>query len=483
RPELTAEVFLPDPFRPAGRMYKTGDTARWMRGGILEFHGRSDNQVKLRGFRIELGEIEAVFAAHPGIRAAAVNIREETLIAWCEWRGTPVDAASLRKFVAARLPDYMAPARFVTLLALPRLPNGKVDRRALTTFAEPPELVRAVPPPADETERRIAAIWQELLGRASISAHDDFFDLGGHSLLAARAASRIGDAFGTHVPVSALFEAPTVALLAAHLRAGARPAWPPRVIPIQPSGSGIPFWVIGSGAAFREVAKHLRADQPVFGVLLEDCDVEKFTPPYNVESIAAEFTRLIRKQQPAGPYQIGGHSAFGLVALEVARQLGAAGEKVLFLALFDTPLPNGVRLRFPLSLRFRVHASKAWWLLARGRVLDSFAFILSAMQDVVVRLRPAESGGAAPAASIEQVLRLAAFAYEPQPYRGRIVFLQAAGQPIALQLGSRLGWPEYAIGDFDVRIVPGDHINMLAGSNSAAVAEVLTDVLARGDGP
>jgi thioesterase domain-containing protein len=446
----------------------------------VEYLGRFDDQVKLRGFRIELGEVEAALAAHPGVRAAAAAVREGALIAWCVWRDAAVETGAFRQFLATRLPDYMAPARFAGLASLPLLPNGKVDRRALAGLAEPPQEARTDAAPMDETERRLAAIWEELLGRGPVGRFDDFFDLGGHSLLAARAAVRIGQAFDIRLPVAVLFEAPTVALLAEHLRRGARNPWPARIIPIQPAGTRIPFWVVGGGASYRAVAQHLGSDQPVFGVMLEDSDVPKLGPPYRVETISTEIVRLIRQQQPEGPYQLGGHSRQGLFAFEAARQLVALGEEVRLLALFDPYLPSAVRMRFPLGVRVRVHVSSAWWLLSRGRVFDTIAFVFRTAKGLAGRLRQAPAQTPTSPASIEDVFRLAAAGYEPQLYTQGLVFLQAADQPVALHLGSRMGWPELAGGGFEMRVVPGDHSSLLEWPHAVAVADALGDLLTRG---
>ncbi len=224
RPALTAERFIPDPFvdHPGARLYKTGDLARHRADGNLEFLGRLDHQVKLRGFRIELGEVEAVLARHPAVREAVVALREDRpgdgrLVAYLVSREDPPPSIrELRGFLADTLPAYMVPAAFVPLATMPRTPNGKVDRRAL-------------PPPADSrlgldgrfvaprtaVEGRLAAIWCESLGVARVGCHDDFFELGGHSLLATQIVSRIRSALGLDLPVRALFDAPTVAGLAA----------------------------------------------------------------------------------------------------------------------------------------------------------------------------------------------------------------------------------------------------------------------------
>ncbi len=485
RPELTAERFLPDPFQstPAARMYKTGDIARWLPGGSVDYLGRSDDQVKVRGFRIELGEVEAALAAHTGVRTAAVSMRDGALIAWCMWHDSAVETSELRKFLAARLPDYMLPSRITGLPALPLLPNGKVDRRALAGLIEPSQPARVGVAPRDETERRIAAIWEELLGRRPVGLDDDFFELGGHSLLAARAAARITQEFtqelAARLPVAALFEAPTVAMLAEHLRRGVKSAWPPRVIPIQPAGARIPFWAIGAGATFRAVAQHLGVDQPVLGLLLEDSDVATLGPPYHVETISREIVRLMRQQQPSGPYQLGGHSLQGLFAFEAARQLVALGEEVRLLVLFDTQLPSAVRMRFPLGLRVRVHAASAWWLLERRRIYDAVGFVFNTAKGLAIRLRQTPEQAAPLPSAIEDVLRLAAAGYDPRPYCQRVVFLEAADQPVALHLGSRLGWAELAAGGLEIQVVPGTHTNLLEGPQAPGVAETLASLLTR----
>jgi len=486
RPEHTAERFLRDPFAssPTARMYKTGDLARWLPDGKLDYLGRSDDQIKLRGFRIELGDVESALAAHPGVEATAVSLREDVLIAWCVWRGAAVETSELRRFLAARLPEYMLPARFVALTALPLLLNGKVDRRALANLAEPSQPERAAVAPTDETERRIAAIWEELLGRRPVGRSDDFFESGGHSLLAARAVARIGQEFGTRLPVAAMFEAPTVALLAEHIRRGAPTTWPPRIIPIRPAGMRRPFWAVGGGSSYRALADELGFDQPVLGVLLEDADVATLGPPYRVEAIASEIVRLIRQQQPSGPYQIGGHSLYGLFAFEAARQLVQLGEQVRLLALFDPYLPNAVRMGFPLSVRIQVQIDAAWWLLSRGRVHDTSAFLFNTAKDLSARLRPARKQTLAPHAAplptaIEDVLRLASAGYKPLPYPHRIVYFQAADQPIALHLGSRLGWADLSGEGLDVRVVTGDHANLLQHPHAHAIAEMLAELLTR----
>ncbi|MEU1280944.1 amino acid adenylation domain-containing protein [Streptomyces sp. NPDC005805] len=223
RGALTADRFVADPYGPPGtRMYRTGDLARWRADGRLDYLGRTDHQVKLRGLRIELGEIETVLASAPGITRAVVLVREDVpgvqrLVAYTvSAQGAVLDADALRAHAATRLPEYMIPAVFVPLDAVPLSPNGKLDRRALP--APPAETAEGVyRAPKNAREEILAGIFAEVLGVERVGAEDDFFALGGHSLLVARAVSRARDALGVECAVRDLFEARTVAALAVRL--------------------------------------------------------------------------------------------------------------------------------------------------------------------------------------------------------------------------------------------------------------------------
>ncbi len=226
RPALTAWKFAPDPFsgQNGARLYRTGDVARRLADGNIDFLGRRDNQVKIRGFRIELGEIEGVLAKHPAAREAVVLARtdaggDKSLVAYIVPKGEdPPSPGQLREFLLKQLPAYMAPSAYMSLDALPLTPNGKVDRKALIARAArlaPPET--AFVPPRVPQEQALAAIWRELLDQPRIGIHDDFFELGGHSLLATQVASRVQDAFSVTLPVRALFEETTVAKLAGRI--------------------------------------------------------------------------------------------------------------------------------------------------------------------------------------------------------------------------------------------------------------------------
>ncbi len=232
RAELTAERFIPHPFGDLGtRFYRTGDLARYRPDGNIEFLGRLDHQVKVRGFRIELGEIEAKLRQHPQVKEAVLITREDRpgdrrLVAYIapscskgedeEERESVLTGEGLRAYVKDALPDYMVPSAFVLLETLPRLPNGKVDRKALPA----PEMVLSTPDgrstqPREPVEQALVQIWTEVLGVTPIGIHDNFFDLGGHSLFAIQVMLRLQDTFNIELPVASLFEAPTIAELAA----------------------------------------------------------------------------------------------------------------------------------------------------------------------------------------------------------------------------------------------------------------------------
>ncbi|MEE4592678.1 amino acid adenylation domain-containing protein [Streptomyces sp. DSM 41524] len=246
RPGITAERFVADPYGPPGaRMYRTGDLVRWSSDGVLEYLGRADEQVKLRGFRIELGEIEARLGSHPDVAQTVVTVQEprpgdKRLVAHLvAERGTTPSPEELRAHLAAELPDYMVPAAFVVLDALPLTANGKVDRGALPVpDTGPAAATGARRAPRSPQEEILCGLFAEVLGLPSVGIDDDFFDAGGHSLLATRLVGRIRSVFGAELAVRQLFDTPTVAGLARALdtAGSARPA----LVPAEPRPDRVP---------------------------------------------------------------------------------------------------------------------------------------------------------------------------------------------------------------------------------------------------
>ncbi|WP_269462749.1 non-ribosomal peptide synthetase [Serratia marcescens] len=243
RPELTSERFLSDPFAPGGRMYRTGDVARYLANGDIEYLGRNDQQVKIRGFRIECGEIEAALATHPAVREAVVDARavgdDKRLVAWVVPAADVAEetlAGALRQHVSAALPDYMVPSAWVVVAALPLSPNGKLDRRALPE-PQGAQSQAAYEAPQGEHETLLAAIWRELLNVERVGRHDNFFELGGHSLLAVRLTNRLQQ-MEWQLPLQVLFANPTLLALAQQLRRTDE-ALPP--IEAMPRGAALPL--------------------------------------------------------------------------------------------------------------------------------------------------------------------------------------------------------------------------------------------------
>ena len=242
RPDLSAERFLPDPFssEPGARLYRTGDKARWMADGRIDYLGRLDFQVKVRGFRIELGEIEAALEQHPQVHQAVVLVREDLpgdkrLVAYVSsHEEQSPQTSTLRDFVQQRLPEYMVPSAFVLLDSLPLTSNGKVDRGALPA----PDALRSEADryvaPRTPTEQLLASQWSQLLGVSRVSAHDNFFELGGHSLLATQVISRVRATFGIDLPIGQLFDSPSLEAFAVRVDTHSREGQGLKLPPLQP---------------------------------------------------------------------------------------------------------------------------------------------------------------------------------------------------------------------------------------------------------
>ena len=274
RPELTAQRFVPDIFslEPGAMVFRTGDLVRALSHRELEFMGRLDHQVKLRGYRIELAEIESALRSHAAIENAAVILREDVpgeprLVAYVTLaHGNSVEPNDLKKYAGSQLPEYMLPARIVTMDALPLTSSGKIDRRSLPLPESISGQIRATAAgvaPESEIESRLLEIFQEVLGEPSIGVTDSFFDYGGYSLLTARLFSRIYRALGQKLPISLLFDAPTVRGLAQIIQ-NDKPL--PIVVPIRKEGRAAPLFVIHSYLIYEALNKAIEEDRPIFGV-------------------------------------------------------------------------------------------------------------------------------------------------------------------------------------------------------------------------
>jgi amino acid adenylation domain-containing protein len=350
RPELTKSRFVDDPFdaRPGAKLYRTGDLAKYLPDGNVQYLGRTDFQVKVRGFRIELGEIESVLAKHPAVRQAVVVAREDSpgdkrLVAYVvAHSGQHLGLVDARAYLKETLPDYMLPTGLVALDALPLTPNGKVDRKALPK----PDLTKAASavaaPPRDELEIKLATIWQEILGIPAVNVTDNFFDLGGHSLMAVRLMNEVKKLTGVEIPLTALFQGATVERLADLLRGDAN--IPQAVVhQIQPGTDRPPFFAAVlaglNSLGYVPLAKHLGSDQPFYTLQSPGPGPQAAGKPYTkqeYEAVATEYVRAMRTVQPCGPYYIGGTCEGARIAFEMTRILESEGETVELLAVIDT---------------------------------------------------------------------------------------------------------------------------------------------------
>jgi aspartate racemase len=461
RPELTAAKFVANPFNGAfgARLYKTGDTARYLPDGNIEFVGRMDFQVKIRGYRVELGEIEDVLENCAGVRECVVIAREENdekrLIAYVvpalEQRPA---AAELRSSLKKELPEYMIPGDFVFLKALPLTPNGKVDRRELsarTIVAAPENYVG----PRDAVESQMVKIWEQVFGRRPIGVRDNFFELGGHSLLAVRLMGKVQKAFGKELLLTSLVQAPTIEQFANLVRTEGSSAPYSSLIPLQPHGGRTPFFFIhglgGTVLRFHELARQMAPDQPFYGMEAPGLDGREPCLE-RVEDMAARYLEQLEAVQPEGPYFLGGYSFGGLVALEMARRLIAQNQKVDLLAMVDTYPAGAAQSTGALMGRFFSLSSQQKVAYLKKRVRRYRKGITRRLD--MLRMPLALK-------NVREACSVAEHHYVATAYPGKIVLLRASEKALRGLDDSHGGWGQYAAAGVEIREIDADHGNIL----------------------
>ena len=480
-PELTAEKFVDDPFSSVAgaRLYKTGDLARYLDNGEIEFVGRRDFQVKIRGFRVELGEIEAALVKHASIREALVIAREEglnnkRLVAYViAAAGFSPDANELRKFLKHLLPEYMVPSDIVALEEFPLTPNGKVDRKALPA-PEPSAASGDHVAATNFVEAQLVAMWEEILAKKPISVRDNFFDLGGHSLLAVRMMRRIEQAFKRKLPLTTLFEAPTIEQFAALLQ---QEQWKPSqasLVPIQPEGDRTPFFCIhglgGTVLRFNALARAMGTDRPFYGLQAQGLEGDRDFHT-RVEEMASFYIKEIRALQPEGPYNIGGYSLGGLIAFEMARQLQADGQEVGVLALLDTypgkPKSNKLLLNTLLALPVREQVAYIKHRSKRIRKGIKRRF------EALFLPRPLKE--------VRKVFAAAEEKFKPQVYFGSATWFRATEKGLRGVDNPTDDWSKWVTGGVEVHEIVGDHGSILKEPDVRLLAESLRACLNRFD--
>jgi surfactin family lipopeptide synthetase A len=496
QPELTAERFLRLPSRPGERVFRTGDLARFLPDGRIQYLGRIDQQVKVQGKPVDLGEIESSLLAQEGIREAAVIARDDVarnrgLVAYLvRETGSSRGLRETLQSLKSQLAEYRVPIGCVVLPELPLTRSGKIDRKALgdLPFETSEELLGEIQTPPTRTEQTIAAIWREVLGVDRVDARDNFFDLGGHSLVAVKMFAKITSTLGIELPLNALFECPTVEQLARRIDTSAEEHPAHNLVPIQTSGTKPPlYWIPGGRAisvlALREVSLLLGNDQPVYG--LESRLPAKGEEFRTVPERAAEYVERMRTVQPAGPYYLAGFCTGGMVAYEMAQQLRAQGEEVAFLGLVQAMVPGYPKSR---AAVWRLHFQQ------RSYIFKTFAkFLLVRFtpeilgvrreyrQEIQTRVAKLLTGWVETSAQLPDDTQRAnervMGSYRPTPFPGTAdLFLaedcyETAG--VSRTLDPRRAWRELVTGGSTIHMVPGNHYTMLRSPQAGKLADAI----------
>ncbi|MEU0255236.1 amino acid adenylation domain-containing protein, partial [Streptomyces sp. NPDC006184] len=472
------------------RLYRTGDLGRFLPDGTIEFLGRQDCQVKIQGYRIELGEVEAALTQCEGVRAAAVVAAGEQhgpkrLIAYVVLDDGRTDTeAGITEALRRAVPRYLVPQRILVLDELPLSDNGKVLRAALPAPDEVAAEGTGFVAPRDDVERRLAEIWAEFFGLAEVGVTAGFFELGGDSLLAVRLMARIARGLGRSLPLSTLFARPTIELLAQAVReAGSGDDGRTALVPVRTTGSRPPLIFVhpvgGDVLCYAELAGLLGEDQPFYA--LQSPDVELLS----VEDMAAHYAAAVREALPEGPYRLGGWSMGGVIALETAAQLTAAGAEVDLLAVVDLLEPPGPAEGAPVTDEVLLTwfardlaglAGVDWELPPEAfdgrppvQVLHSEACAAGALSDDV-DLATLSRIFARFRTNYRALLR-----HSPRGFAGRVLALRAADGGATAETASR--WMAYFPGDAGLVDVPGDHYTVMRGEGLRVLAGELRRAL------
>ncbi len=478
RPDLTAEKFIPNPFSTeAGeRLYRSGDLARRLWNGELEFLGREDQQLKIRGFRVEPGEIESVLLRQNGIKNAVVDAVQEKLAAWIiVSEPQNFNMETLRSALSAELPEYMIPSSIQVLDKIPLTPNGKVNYRALPepSFDEAAAKAEFIIP-RTTLEGRLADIWKDILGTKKIGVRDNFFELGGHSLLAMRLLTSIEKQLDKDINLVSFFQDPTIAHMAKMIEDEAEFETGASLIRLRKGDERQAlYFVHPSGGAvhhYRELAQTLETDRAVFGIQAQGLD-GKMELHKTIEDMASAYIETIREKQPQGPYLLASWSLGSIIVHEMARQLEQMGQKTALLIQLDqtpfithdTPKDTAEMLANMFKRYFKVD--------------QAYLRTLSEDEQFKVIIKKAKKHKAIP-----RFIRLADFKryilvnetqiqawlqYTAKPYSDTIVLFRSEENRNAAE--ADLGWKKITAG-VDIVDVPGNHITMLQEPHLKQVA-------------
>ena len=479
-PDNTRTKFFESKLPGAGRLYRTGDLARWRPDGTIEYLGRLDRQVKVRGVRIEPAEVENAIAAFPHVAWCRVGICGRTssskiLVAWVLPSGS-LDRNALSEYLSSRLPTFLRPDAIVFVESFPLDRNGKIDLDALP---EPGHASRVKSdPPVTPTEKRLAKIWEELLGVQSIGRDDQFFHLGGHSLLALMMFHRMSSEFDLALPVSTLLRASTLrtlgSLIDCELAGGSDEESGPQPVlaVLRSEGSREPVFFVHHGdggvLVYAQMLEGYNGDHPVLAIEspgLRSAGSYSIPP---VEKVAELYLRLVRKRQPRGPYFLAGFSYGGLVAYEMALQLTAAGERVEFLSVIDINVPGVPLVKVGLAERLRRYLDRRSATTPAQRAFLSLSYFVKRLAS---RILPLDQNEPEPDPGdlcweLREAHAATMAAYRPGKYPGRMVLFRAINPGgRVLDFPPDMGWAGLVEGGLEVVPVAGSHSTIFQRKN------------------
>jgi acyl-coenzyme A synthetase/AMP-(fatty) acid ligase/thioesterase domain-containing protein/acyl carrier protein len=473
--------------------FRTGDLGRCDADGVFEHLGRKDDQLKLRGQWISLAEIEAALMEVPGVRGAAVLATErdpdaKNIIAFVSWTNGELTEQELRSALQRQLPVYSLPQHVFGLSQLPLLPNGKIDRVALSREAARRIKNKTHSPavPSDALSLQLVRIWENILGNNSVETTSDFFALGGDSLAAATMLAAVETFFGVHLPVSALVDAPTIEKLAEVIRQGGWSEAQLRLVALRLRGTKPPLYCVpGAGSealAFRELAAHLGDNQPCFAFQPQGLDgCARYLR--SIEEMAAHYIASLRRHQPRGPYYLCGSSLGGVVAFEMARCLSQNGEEVKFLGLLDTYGGEFPKVRKGLSVGQKLKVAAQSLVPVAQRDNPNFRSLRKGIVDwfrrrlVHLDLRFNFRRRPLPYRLrflyLQEVCFAARRRYQLRPFSGRIDLFRVEHQPSAelFEHDPFLGWNGMALGGIEIHHLPGYHGQHLREPNVKSLGQ------------
>jgi acyl-coenzyme A synthetase/AMP-(fatty) acid ligase/thioesterase domain-containing protein/acyl carrier protein len=477
--------------------FRSGDLGRKNDAGLLEHLGRKDNQLKRRGQWVSLAEVEAALIQFDGVKEVAAiafeqGNREKGIAAFLSWKETPISEREVRQALALKLPAHAFPNCFFTLANLPILPNGKLDRIALSRAAEKvlPKVAEVRSETFDSITLELLSIWKQVLERGDITIKDDFFAFGGDSLAAAAIMAAVEKIFCVNLPTGALLNAPTVEKLAKTIRNNQGGKKRVQVVGYRLDGKNPPlYYVPGAGCEAFELKllpRHLPTEQAILAFQPRGLD-GRSRYQASVEAMAKSYLAHVRVHQPHGPYYLCGNCFGGVVAFEMAQRLVAAGEKVAFLGLFDSyggdyPKP---RASMPISNKqpFKVESFLSKLFGCIGEVVKDPNYLTRKLCEIDVALRFSlfARDYESRTSCFRRLCGIARRRYRMRPFPGRIVLFRTDDLPSAelYEPDPLLGWNGMALGGIEIHELPGRHGDYMREPQVQALAEKLVSCLAR----